>query len=46
MPVTEGEDMAMLKEVKVGAARAKKAQGEVNLLKAKIYGLEHRLKKI
>jgi len=46
MPVSEGDDMAMLKEVKVGAARAKKAQGEVNLLKAKIYGIEHQLKKL
>jgi len=46
MPVGDGDDFAMLKEVKVGAARAKKAQEEVNLLKAKIYGLEHQLKKL
>ena len=46
MPVADGDDFAMLKEVKIGAARAKKAQGEVNLLKAKIYGLEHQLKRL
>ena len=46
MPVSDGDDIAMLKEVKIGASRAKKAQGEVNLLKAKIYGIEHQLKKL